>query len=576
MLDLKITNGTIVDGTGKPGYRGDVGVKDGRIVALGTVSEPALKTIDATDKIVAPGFVDVHTHYDAQVFWDPAVTPSSMHGVTSVFGGFCGFSIAPLHPDAGDYLMRMLSHVEGMPLESLQAGVPWDWKTFGEFLGKLEGRLAVNAGFCAGHSAIRRWVMGPRAVGHEATPQEIEQMAQLLRESIAQGAMGFSTTMSPTHSDGDAMPVPSRAASREELLALAKVCSEFEGTITEMLPGVDFNEDTYKILTDFSLAAQRPVNWNLVAIQNASPAAVASAQVKLKATDYARERGAEVIALTLPMAATVRMNLFTGFIFDAIPGWFEMFRLPLAERMEKLRDKNYRQQLLAQAKSPAAGAMGGLLNFDVLKIDETFCAETEKYNGRMVGEIARAEGREPIDVMMDIALADGLKTSFMPSGRDDSYATYVERAKLWRDDRTVVGASDAGAHMDSIDTFAFTTAMLANGVREHKVMSLEDAVQQLTQKPAQLFGLRERGELREGWYADIVIFDMDTVGCGKTYTRYDLPAGAGRLYADSTGIEHVIVNGTPIIANGELTGATPGRIFNPGRDTATRHIPASA
>jgi N-acyl-D-aspartate/D-glutamate deacylase len=577
MLDLKIINGTIVDGTGRAGYRGDVGVQDGRIVAVGTVDQPARQTIDATGKIVSPGFIDVHTHYDAQVFWDPALTPSSLHGVTTIFGGFCGFSIAPLHPDAGDYLMRMLSHVEGMPLETLQQGVPWDWQTFGEYLGKLEGRLAVNAGFCAGHSAIRRWVMGERAVGHAASPQEVEQMAQLLRESIEQGAMGFSTSLSPTHCDGDGMPVPSRHATREEVLALAKVASEYEGTIVELIPDVaNFTEQAYHILTDVSLAAQRPVNWNVVAIQNLSEASLAGARFRLGATDYARERGAEVIALTIPEAPGVRINFYSGFILDALPGWEQLFCLPFAERCEKMRDRAYRRELLASGTSAQAGSMAAMLHFDRLLIAETFSDASAGYRGRTVGEVARETGAEPIDVMFDVALADDLKTSFMPQNGDNSHATFVERAKLWRDDRTVIGGSDAGAHVDAIDTFALTTAVLGRGVREFGVITLEEAVQQLTQKPAQLFGLRERGEIREGWFADLVVFDPATMGNTPTYTRYDLPAGAGRLYSDATGIDHVIVNGTPIVANGELTGATPGRVFHPGRDTATRRIPAAA
>jgi N-acyl-D-aspartate/D-glutamate deacylase len=576
MLDLKIINGTIVDGSGRPGYRGDVGVKDGRIVALGTLGEPAAQTIDASGKIVSPGFIDVHTHYDAQAFWDRALTPSSLHGVTSIFGGFCGFSIAPLHPDASDYLMRMLSHVEGMPLESLQQGVPWDWKTFGDYLGKLEGKLAVNAGFCAGHSAIRRWVMGERAVGHEATEQEIADMADLLRQSIRQGALGFSTSLSVTHNDGDSAPVPSRSASRHEVMALARVVAEFDGTIAELIPGVDFNEEVYQILTDFSLNTQRPVNWNAALIQSAKPDVIAAAEHKLKATNYARAQGAEVIALTTPQAATVRMNFFTGFILDALPDWFKLFKLPLDERMQKMRDPEYRRHLLERGTSDEAGALRVLLAFDNLKVDEAFSDATRPYIGRTIGDIARAEGKAPFDVMLDLALADNLKTSFMPGHADNSRATFVERAKLWRDDRTVVGASDAGAHVDSIDTFAFSTMMLGLGVREYGVISLEEAVQQLTQKAAQLYGLRERGEIREGWFADLVVFDPATVGAGPTYTKFDLPAGAGRLYADAYGIEHVIVNGTPIVAHGELTGATPGTIFHPGRDTETRRIPAAA
>ena len=258
MLDVLIKGGTLVDGTGASARPGDVGIREGRIVALGTVDEPASKTIDATGKVVAPGLIDVHTHYDAQAFWDGTLSPSPFHGVTTVMGGNCGFSIAPLSPDAGDYLMRMLARVEGMPLEALEHGVPWDWTTFGDYLGKLENKLAVNAGFMVGHSALRRVVMGERAVGHEATPEELEKMERMLADSLEQGGMGFSSTISSTHNDADGQPVPSRHASREELVALARVVRDHPGTVLEFLPGAgEFTDEQVALMTDLSLAAQR-------------------------------------------------------------------------------------------------------------------------------------------------------------------------------------------------------------------------------------------------------------------------------------------------------------------------------
>jgi len=263
MLDLKIAGGRIADGTGTPAYLGDVGIKDGRIVAMGVVDGEARETIDATGKVVAPGFIDVHTHYDAQAFWDPTFSPSCYHGVTTVIGGFCGFSIAPLTPEAGAYLLPMLARVEGMPVATLKAGVPWDWSSFGEFLGKLDGRVGLNCGFFVGHSAVRRVVMGPRAVGEKSTPEELAQMKALVRKSLGEGALGFSTTTSVSHNDADGNPVPSRHASREELLELAATVSDFEGTSLELLPDISMPDATVELLIDFSLAGRRAVNWNL-------------------------------------------------------------------------------------------------------------------------------------------------------------------------------------------------------------------------------------------------------------------------------------------------------------------------
>jgi N-acyl-D-aspartate/D-glutamate deacylase len=337
MLDLKITGGTIVDGSGKTRFKGDVGVRDGRIVAVGEVKEDAKETVDATGRIVSPGFIDVHTHYDAQVFWDPQLSPSCFHGVTTILGGFCGFTIAPMSQDAAGYLMPMLARVEGMPLDTLKMAVPWNWESFGEYLAAFEGKVGLNAGFFAGHSAIRRVVMGERAVGHECTPEELEKMKKLLGECLADGALGFSTTILPTHNDGDGNPVPSRWASFEEIVELGRVVGNYEGTGLEMLPDVDFGPGIAELMTDFSKAANRAVNWNALGVLGI-PNEQKKAARQLEVSDFAREHGGEVLALTVPSTPSVYINLFSGFIFDANPGmWREIFKTPVAERIEKLK-----------------------------------------------------------------------------------------------------------------------------------------------------------------------------------------------------------------------------------------------
>jgi N-acyl-D-aspartate/D-glutamate deacylase len=574
MLDLKIIGGEIVDGSGQPRFRGDVGVRDGRIAALGEVKEEARQTIDADGRVVSPGFIDIHTHYDAQAFWDPTLGPSSFHGVTTALGGFCGFSIAPLSEESGAYLMPMLARVEGMPLQSLAAGVPWDWRSFSDYLGRIEGTLAINAGFLAGHSAIRRHVMGPRAVGEVATDGEIEAMKGLLRASIRGGALGFSSSLSITHSDGDGNPVPSRYASREELLALYAVVSEFEGTIAEIAPpSLDFTDETSEILTEVSLAARRPVNWNLLNIGSVNAEEAARAKKQLSASDHARARGAVVAALTLPQAARTRINLANGVIFDTIPGWAPLFKLPMPERMQRLRDPAERERLKASAAG-MTGILSGAADWPAMKVLEVFSKENEPYKGRLVGEIAAQEGKDPFDKFLEIALADELKTSFTSRYREDTPDVFRERAKYWSDPRTYIGGSDAGAHLDMIDTFAITTALLSSGVREHGVISLEKAVRLLTQRPAELMGLKDRGSLKIGAWADIVVFDPATVGASPTYTRHDMPAGGARLYSDPRGIGHVIVGGREVIRDGAYLGTPAGAILRPGVDTRTVAIPA--
>jgi N-acyl-D-aspartate/D-glutamate deacylase len=567
MLDCAITGGTLIDGTGAPPRRGDLGIRDGRIVALGTLTEPARRTIDAGGLVVAPGFVDIHTHYDAQAFWDGTLSPSPLHGVTTVVGGNCGFSIAPLVPEAGPYLMRMLARVEGMPLEALEAGVPWDWRSFGEYLGRLDGRLAVNAGFLVGHSAIRRVVMGERAVGERATDADMEAMVTLLGESLAAGGLGFSSSAAPTHNDGEGKPVPSRHAAPAELVRLAGVLRAHPGTTLEFLPTVGpFNDEHYDLMAAMSLAADRPLNWNVLQVMaGANPVW----QGQLRASDYARERGATVIALVLPQSMTLRINLKSGFIFDALPGWPDVIGLPLPERMRAFADPAVRRRLDEQANSEAAGVFRFFADWKRLLVEETFSAENARWRGRTVGEIARETGKEPFDAMLDVALADGLRTSFMPQMPPPDDETWALRAELWRDPRTVVGASDAGAHLDMIDTFTVSTALLGPAVRDRGLLPLEEGVRQITDVPARLYGIRERGRLAQGWHADVVVFDADRIGPGPIHTRNDLPTGAARLYAEAHGIAHVLVNGEEIVTGTTCTAARPGTVLRSGRDTDT-------
>lgn len=567
MLDLKIKNARIVDGTGSSPHYGDIGIRDGRIASTGRVNEEARETLDAAERTVCPGFIDIHTHYDAQIFWDGTVSPSCYHGVTTVIGGNCGFSIAPLAPAAADYLMRMLARVEGMSLESLQIGVPWDWNSFGEYLDRFEGKLGVNAGFMVGHSAIRTHVMGERAVGHEATPDELKQMVALLRTSIQEGGMGFSSTISPTHNDGDGRPVPSRHASHEEILTLAGAIRDLPGTALEFLPGLGaFSEDIMELMTQISLAANRPLNWNVL-----TPSAQNTEMTKaqLSATDYARARGAEVVALTVPQPISVRLNLHSGFVLDALPGWAGLFQLSVEDRMQALRDPDKRAKLDRDATSDGAGPLAMLAQWANMRVDETFKPENDGLRGRTIGEIAAEAGKTPFDALVDLALSENLRTSFMPPTTGDDAESWAERARSWLDDRTVVGASDAGAHLDLIDTFAFSTQLLGNGVRKRGLLSMEEGVRQLTDVPARLYGLTDRGRIAEGHHADLVILDESRVGCGETFTKPDLPGGAGRLYAEAEGIEHVFVAGTEIVRQGEHTGARPGTVLKSGRDTQT-------
>jgi N-acyl-D-aspartate/D-glutamate deacylase len=568
MLDLKIVGGTIVDGSGGVRYRGDVGVRAGRIVAVGQVDEEARKSVDATGRIVAPGFIDVHTHYDAQVFWDPTLSPSCYHGVTTVIGGFCGFSIAPMAPHAADYLMRMLARVEGMPIETLQTAVPWNWSSFGEFLDRIEGRVGLNAGFFCGHSALRRIVMSGRAVGERATPDDLKQMQALLDRSLTEGALGFSSSLSPTHTDGDGNPVPSRWAGRDEFVELSRLVRNHEGTGLELLPGGKVGEYA-GLMGAVSTAGNRAVNWNalLVISRKDTERAVQS----LAETDEAREHGGEIIALVPAASPDVIVNFRSGANLDANPGiWPDLFKWPLERRMVELRKPDVRARMQADVQSVSSDSlMKYFARFEDFRVSAVKSPDNKRYEGRTVGEIGALEGRKPIDVMLDIALDDDLTTGFTISFGGNDLEGFRLRSQLWRDDRTLIGASDAGAHIDQIDTFAYSTTVLEKGVREFRVITLEEAIYQMTDRPARYMGLIDRGLLKPGYHADLVIFDDATVSRGPTYFRHDVPGGQFRVYADAHGFDHVFVNGIETVRFGEHTGKLPGTVLRSGRDTYT-------
>ena len=574
MLDLLLRGGTVLDGSGAPGRVADVGIRDGRLASIGPAEDGARREVDVSGLMVAPGFVDIHTHYDAQLAWDPAATPSPLHGVTTVVGGNCGFTLAPAGPDHAEYLMRLMARVEGMPLEALAAGVSWDWKTFGDWLATLDGATAVNAGFLAGHSALRRAAMGEDATGGPANAHQVEAMTALLHQALDAGALGLSTSQAPPHLDGDGNPVPSRFAEPAELLALAAAVRQHEGTTVEfILPGClnGFTEDEIQLMGDLSLTAGRPANWNVLGVSSLNPTGHLD---QLAASTKAGERGARIVALTLPHAMTIRLSFLSGAVLSGLPGWSPVLTLPVPERIAALADPEVRRRLAEGAASDEAGVLRYLATWHRLEFIETFSAENAPLRGRSVGDVAAERGQDPFDTLLDVVLADGLRTGLRPPMPALTPEDWRLRAEAWLDPRTVVGGSDAGAHLDMMCGAVYSTSLLAS-VRDHHTVSWEQAVQLLTEVPARLYGLRDRGRIQEGWAADLVVFDPDRVGPGPERTVDDLPGGAARLYADANGVEHVFVNGSQIVDRGRLTGATPGTLLRSGRDTYTVAVPGA-
>ena len=562
MFDVVIRNGLVIDGTGAPGQIADVALNDGRIAAVGEVSESGAREIDAQGLGVAPGVVDIHTHFDAQVFWDTTLSPSPLHGVTTVISGNCGFTIAPLEPEHGDYMMQMLARVEGMPLTSLQQGVPWNWRTFGEYLDAIDGSLMPNAGFLVGHSALRRTVMGERSVGEFASEDELKAMKELLAESIEAGGLGFSSSWAKTHNDADGDAVPSRHASQRELVELCAVLKDSPAVALEFIPTIErFDDEVYQLLTDMSVAADKPLNWNVIFV-NARQADLI--EEKLQASDFAAQQGGRVIALTAPMPAESRLSFESGFLLDTLHGWLEPMALSNQQKLELLSDPERRNKLNEDAQKPSA--FRGVARWERLTVGEVSKEDLKHLEGRTIGDIAEELGKTPWETLCEIVVEDDLKTGLYPPAAGDNEESWALRQQLWNDERCLIGASDAGAHLDFLATFNYSTYLLA-AARDRNLLSLESAVQKLTDVPARLYGLKDRGRIEDGWCADLVVFAPDKVAPADIEVREDLPGGAWRLYSEAIGVHHVFINGEQAVLDGQFTDARPGTLLRSGGDT---------
>lgn len=569
MVDLVVRGAIVIDGTGAPARHADVAVHDGAVVEVGAVADSGTREVDADGLMVTPGFVDPHTHYDAQLFWDPSASPSSVHGVTSVIGGNCGFTLAPLHAEDADYLRRMMAKVEGMPLAALEQGVDWNWESFGDYLNRLDGNVAVNAGFLVGHCALRRYVMGAEAVGREATEAELAAMVAELHASLAVGGLGFSTTLSKTHLDGDGQPVASRWASEAEVLALCAAVRDHEGTSLEgIIDGCldQFDDAEIELLARMSAAGERPLNWNVLTVDSRVPARVPR---QLSAGDRAAELGGQIVALTMPVLVPMNMSFLNYCALFMLPGWADVMNLALSDRIAKLRDPETRAWMNARANSDEAGVFRRLADWKNYVLGDTYAPVNDGLTGRTVADVAAERGTEPFDALLDIVIADDLRTILWPIAPDGDAASWALRKTVWEDSRAMIGGSDAGAHLDRMCGAPYTTRFIGDMLRGRQLVPIEAAVRMITSDPARLFGLRDRGVVTPGARADLVVFDPATIGAGPATLVADLPGGSARLTSDALGVEHVFVNGVETVTGNTVTGATPGTILRSGRDTGT-------
>jgi N-acyl-D-aspartate/D-glutamate deacylase len=561
MYDVIIRGADICDGTGAPRRRGDVAVQDGRIAAVGRVDGTARRTIDASGLTLAPGFIDLHTHYDCQVSWDRALTPSCWHGVTTVVMGNCGFSIAPCRPDDRELLMRMLLYVEGMPTEALRAGIQWEWETFPEYLDTLERwRPALNVAVFVGHAAIRYYVMGAAATQRAATADELRQMQDIVRQAMRAGACGFSTSESSSHFFGDGTPVPSRVAPRDEILALASVLGEVGRGIMEVAPlhtigGTDGKSADQRLYIEVAKASGRPVTW--APLQH-SPFDPEGALRLIEEARAAQAGGARVVPQVGCRPLEIRISFGASSIAtENNPFWRTIFHKPEAERRALFASTAFRDEL--RAMSPAGSWVAALApSWEQFFLRYSPVAAHAAWTDVPLTQIAAARGGDPVDAMLDLSLESELRCQFgIPILNTDERIV----GELIRHPAGILALSDAGAHVDTLSDQGFTTHLLSHWVRERQVLSLEEAVRLLTSAPAALYGLTGRGEIRPGYAADLVLFDAATVGVERTELVADLPGGAARLIQRATGVEYVLVNGETLVDRGVQTGARGGAVL---------------
>jgi N-acyl-D-amino-acid deacylase len=556
--DLLVRNGTVIDGTGARRVRADVGIVAGRIAAIGDLDGDAVATIEADDLVVAPGFIDPHTHYDAQMCWDPLLDSSSAHGVTTVVTGNCGVGIAPVRPAAREVVMQDLVNLEAIPYEALAQGIAWDWESFPDYMDAAERRgSGVNLAFLAPLTPFRHYVMGAASLERAATPAETLEIAALLEAAMAAGAVGFSTTNASAHIGFQGRPIACVQASSDELKAYARVLKQAGRGAIEIAvgsAGVGINDADYALLDMLLTESAAPVTF-LALIKHFD---------KPDAHIVMMERVAGLIAKgARPQMHSTNLvsdlNLRNPYMLSSFPSWHPLFNQPAEAQIAIYRDLDFRRRFRAELET----IRGFHADFTLVWVNDAARPDFQRLIGKSVESIAAERGVDPLDLFIDLALEDDLKLEYtaVRFGIPEEYIG---------DPRTLIGLSDGGAHVAILCNAGYTTEMLGDLVRERRLLSLELAVKRLTSEPADFFGLADRGRLLPGLAADLAIFDPRTVGSNsaRPEPRNDLPGGGRRMVVPARGMEYVIVNGQVLFAQGVPTGLLPGQVLRPGRSPA--------
>jgi N-acyl-D-aspartate/D-glutamate deacylase len=560
--DLVIKNGVVIDGSGLPRYRADVGVRHGKIVTIGRINERAREVLDADGHVVAPGFIDGHTHMDAQIFWDPLGTSSCYHGITSVVMGNCGFTLAPCAVENKHMVVRNLQRAEDISAEAMEAGIKWSWTTYPEFLDTLEALpKGINYAGYVGHSAVRTFVMGERAFEAQATEDELQAMQRQVRDAIRAGAMGFTTSRSPSHETPDGRPVASRVASWDEVRRLAGVMGELNAGLMEIAgEGVDRKagnpgvRDWHVRLRDLAVEMGRPITFGVFSRRDAPGVW----KQYLDLLDETAAMGGRMFAQAHSRSLSALLSFKTQMPFDRLPVWKELRKLPLAEQRQKLRDPEMRRKLVEASNERDSKKALGTEARPPADYEWLWVFDTVEGPHRSVAAVARERNQHPVETMIELALEKDLDLFFlMPVANEDQDIAL----QIMRHPRTVTTFSDSGAHVSQLMDSSLQTHLLYHWVRTKQAFTLEQAVRMLTLVPATLWGFHDRGIIREGMAADFVVFDPDTIMAEMPEVVDDLPSGARRLVQRTRGISATVVNGEILLRDGKHTGALPGQLL---------------